>query len=169
MIKQMASRWSGAIALYIAFAVFIGYFSTRPAYVQRPPSQAAVKLALSHQGQLKRPCRRRSPDELAELAPNMRRPMDCPRERWPVRLTLSLDGETVYERTVAPTGFSRDGTSYAYDRLRVPAGDHEVALAVWDSGAGDAEPYARTEKVRLTPGQVLVVEFVDGAFRFTTG
>jgi hypothetical protein len=62
---------------------FIGYFATSPKYRQIPDDVALIKLSISHLGD--RECRKRTPEELAKLPPNMRAPMDCPRERSDIR------------------------------------------------------------------------------------
>jgi hypothetical protein len=62
---------------------FIGYFATLPKYRQIPDDVALIKLSISHLGD--RECRKRTPEELAKLPPNMRAPMECPRERSDIR------------------------------------------------------------------------------------
>ena len=64
---------------YAAFVAFVGYFSTSPSYVHLPAGEALVKLSFQHAGQRKVPCRERTPEELAKLAPNMRAAQDCRR------------------------------------------------------------------------------------------
>jgi hypothetical protein len=80
----------GQVILYGAFAAFIGYFATSPTYHQIPDDVALIKLSISHLGD--RECRKRTPEELAKMPPNMRAPMDCPRERSDIRLEVDLDG-----------------------------------------------------------------------------
>ena len=65
--------------------------------------QALLKLSFTHAGQLVQECRRRTPEELAKLPPNMRAPLDCARERSPVTCELALDGQLLAQR-IAPSG-----------------------------------------------------------------
>jgi len=74
----------GQAAVYGLIALALGYFSDQPAYTHFPPDRALVKLSLVHPGAPAGECRRRTPEELAQLAPNMRKVLDCPRGRLPV-------------------------------------------------------------------------------------
>jgi len=65
-------RYAIQAVLYGAFAAFVGYFSTAPTYDHLAPGEALVRLSFSHAAQRKEPCRERTPEELAKLAPNMR-------------------------------------------------------------------------------------------------
>ncbi len=164
-MRAGALQWLGVAAAYAALAVFVGYFSASPDWPLRGSDEAVIKLSVSHGGQRRYECRERSAEELANLAANMRQAMDCPRERWPLEVALSVDGEALFDAVVQPTGLAKDGTSYVYRRITVPAGRHRVALSVLDSGESGAEPHRRERKVTLGPGEVLVVEFVNGEFQ----
>ncbi len=150
---------AGQVVLYAAFATFIAIFSTHPQYRTLAPDQALVKLSFSHAGQLAHDCRNRSAEELAKLSPNMRAPMECPRERSPVTVELELDGKTLARASAPPSGLSRDGASTWYERYAVPAGKHEVSVKLNDSARVNGFNYSREEHVELRPGQVLVVDF----------
>ncbi len=165
----MLKSWIGAVPLYALFAAVVGYFSINPDYQYRDPDEAVLKLSVNHHGDFKEPCQELSPEEVAKLPPNMRRTRDCPRERWPVAVELSVDGAIVFSEMVAPTGLSGDGSMYAYERMPIPAGEHEITFSVRDSQAEGVEPRVHSQRVRLEPGQVLVVEFLNNAFTFTTG
>ncbi|HNH25335.1 MAG TPA: hypothetical protein PK261_10125, partial [Accumulibacter sp.] len=93
MLKPVAVV--GQVILYGAFAAFIGYFATSPKYRQIGDDVALIKLSISHLGD--RECRKRSADELAKLPPNMRAPLDCPRERSDIKLEVDLDGQTLFK------------------------------------------------------------------------
>lgn len=145
--------------LYAAFAATIGWFSSNPPYRHLAPDQALLKLSFSHPGQLRSDCRRRSEEELQKLAPNMRQPLDCPRERSPVTVELLLDGVTLAREAVQPAGVSRDGPSTWYARFPVPAGEHRLAVRIDDSVREPGFNHQRDETVRLQSGRVLVVDF----------
>jgi hypothetical protein len=150
---------AGQAILYALFAATIGLFSTTPRYRHLPEDQALLKLSFSHPGQLKAECRRRTPEELAELPPNMRNPMDCTRERSPVTVELALDGGVIAKRVVPPAGLSKDGPSTVYARFPLPAGDHRLSVKLNDSVREPGFTYVRDESVRLVPGQIVVVDF----------
>jgi hypothetical protein len=148
--------------LYALFAGTIGWFSFNPRYQHLQDDQALLKLSFSHPGELREECRRRSPEELASLPPNMRQALDCPRERSPVTVELALNGDIMARRVVPPAGVARDGPSTLYVRFVVPAGDHHVAIRINDSVREPGFRHVREEKVHLAPGRILVVDFDPG-------
>lgn len=166
-------KWARAllqIPVYAAFAAFIGYFSSAPAYRHLAPDRAVVKLSFSHAGERKVECRQRTPEELARLAPNMRAQLDCSRERSEVRVELDMDGVTVHRGTVPPSGLRRDLPSTVFHRIEVPAGRHAFRARLADTASGEFRHHGAAT-VELAPGRVLVVDFIasKGGFLFTTG
>jgi hypothetical protein len=163
-------RYALQALAYAAFAAFLGYFSTSPAYRLRGDGEAVVKLSFTHAARLVRPCRERSESELAKLAPNMRQKMDCPRERAPVKVELDMDGEPLYRIEAPPAGLHGDGAATVYRRLAIPAGRHQFRARLADGPDGEFR-VAGESTVELAPGQVLIVDFAtDGSgFVFTRG
>lgn len=149
----------GQAIFYGLFAVIIGYFSTGPRYQHLAPDQALIKLSFSHHGQPVTECRKRSAEELAKLAPNMRAPMACPRERSPVTVQIELDGKPLHKSVIAPSGLSKDGTSTTYQRFEVPAGEHTLAVKMNDSIRIEGFNYVKEEKLTLKPAQIVVIDF----------
>lgn len=169
MIKGL--RVAGQAAIYTVFITIIGYLSTAPEYVQLPPGQAVIKLSVVHHGRPLGECRERSDEELARLAPNMRVRMVCPRERSPVAVKLELDGVTLYQDILPPSGVKRDGTSTTYQRFTVTAGRHQLRVRLKDDlhegsnteqtgaagGRIDDYTYDNEQELDLQPAQVLVI------------
>lgn len=172
MAKPLARPVRAAlqVAAYFALALFLGYFSTAPAYRQLEDNQAVLKLSFSHSGQLKFACRERDATELAKLQPNMRNKMDCPRERAEVRVELDMDGLPLYRVTTPPQGVQKDGAATVYRRLAIPAGTHRFSARLAD-GPDGAINFAKDLRVDLVPGQVIIVDFLTGSggFVFTLG
>jgi hypothetical protein len=156
MAKPLA--YVGQMAAYLLLALGIGYFSDRPAYTHFPADMALLRLSFAH-GAQKEECRPRSAEELAELAPNMRRPAACSRARLPVTVELLLDGKPLYQAVLPPTGFAGDGPSRAYERFPVPAGRPELIARLRDSDRGDGFDYARTATIELAPAQSVAIDF----------
>ena len=150
--------WLAQALLYGLFALFIGVFSRWPAWQALPPQQAVLKVSFVHHGQRIAPCRPYTPEELAKLAPNMRTPLKCERERAPVEVEVDLDGASVFRHVALPSGLSRDGPSSVYHRLNVAAGEHRIRVRLKDA-AGGAFGYTREATLRLMPAQVLVIDF----------
>jgi hypothetical protein len=155
MLKPVAIV--GQVILYGAFAAFIGTFATAPKYRQIADDTALIKLSISHLGG--RECRQRSPEELAKMPPNMRAPMDCPRERSDIKLEVDLDGEPVFRTVMRPTGLYKDGVSTVYKRFEVKSGSHQLTVKMDDNLDKAGFAYVRSERITLVPAQVMVIDF----------
>ena len=156
------------IAAYISFAVFIGYFSSNPGYIHLDPDMALLKISFSHAGQRKEECRRLTQEELEALAPNMRRPLECSRERVPILVEVLLDGKILYKEYIPPSGLSHDGTSTVYERFRVTPGQHKLVTRMRDSRENEGFDFERSADIELKPGQNFVIDFnkESGGFVF---
>lgn len=154
-----ALRYLGQGAAYALTAALLGLFSIYPSYQHFPPDKALLKLSLAHAGERAGACRRLTREELEKLAPNMRKPMECPRGRLPVRVELLLDGAPLYGASLAPTGLSEDGPSRAYERFTVEPGRHRLTARLIDSARAEGYDYERDEDIVLAAGQNLVIEF----------
>lgn len=160
-------RYFAQALLYAPLMAIIGYFSTSPTYQHLAPDQSLIRLSITHAAQRKAECRERTPEELAKLSPNMRAPLDCPRERSPVTLELELDGRLVVRAVAPPSGLTGDGASTIYRRLPVAAGKHRVVARLKDRVGGDFN-YVSEAELELRPGRVLVIDFhaAGGGFEF---
>ncbi|MCC6608169.1 MAG: hypothetical protein IT515_00650 [Burkholderiales bacterium] len=154
-------RYAAQVLLYVAFGVALGYFSSYPVFRVLAPGQALVRLSFSHGAQPIGPCRERTAEELAKLAPNMRVKLVCPRERAPVKVEVEMDGKPLYQVTAAPAGLKHDGVSTVYRRLPVPAGKHTFKARLADGPDGEFK-YVAEQAVDLPPGKVLVIDFNVG-------
>lgn len=162
-MKPLASviRYAAQLALYVAFGAALGYFSSYPVFQVLPPGQALVRLSFSHGAQPIAPCRERTAEELAKLAPNMRVKIVCPRERSLVKVEIAMDGKPLYAITAQPAGLKRDGAATVYRRLPVEAGRHTFTARLAD-GPGGEFTYVAEQTVDLAPGRVLVIDFNAG-------
>lgn len=150
---------AGQVILYALFAATLAWFSTHPHYRMLAPETALLKLSFSQPGQIKAECRKRSAEELAKLAPNMRTALDCPRARSPVTVEMRLDGKLLVHRAVRPAGLSEDGPSTLYQRFVVPAGEHALNVRINDSVRVAGFTHVREQSVRFEAGRVVVVDF----------
>ena len=145
-----AFNWIGQALLYSCFALAIGVFS---------PDHALIKVSFVHHGVRVADCRPYTKEELAKLAPNMRAPMKCERERSPVQIELDIDGKTVYQKTAYPSGLSRDGASTVYQSFDVPAGARRITVRMKDNKTIEGFNYQHDSTITLKPAQVLVIDF----------
>jgi hypothetical protein len=161
-------QYVGQLFAFALFALVVGYFATQPAYTHIDQDKALIKLSFSHAGAHAQECRQLTQEELNRLPPNMRRPMECARERLPLLLEVVLDGEVLYRDTLPPSGLSRDGASTAYRKFPVPAGMHHLEARLRDSRRQDGFDYEAAIDVTLAPQQNFVVDFRPelGGFQF---
>lgn len=151
-----------------AFMLGIAYFSVLPAYEHLGADQAMIKLAFSHAGEHRHECKQIPAEELAKLPTNRRKQPDCKRERMPIVLELSLDGQQVFSGVQQATGLWKDGPSHVYRRFPVSAGSHEVMVRLRNSRRDDGGfDFAAERRIELRPGQNLVIGFQPAAGGFT--
>lgn len=160
-------RYAGLGAIIAATAALLGFFSDTPAVQLRGANESVVTLSFSHAGKLKEKCEPLTAQEMARLEPNMRRPTNCTRARWPVYVELELDGRTVYAASHAPAGLWDDGPSSLFARFRVPAGAQRAEVRLRDTGRESGFDAGSAADLDLKPGQNLVIEFRQpGGFSF---
>ncbi len=141
------------------FAVASVVFTIWPRFSQLAEGNSIISLTFSHAGQRLEECRKLTQEELNKLPPNMRKPSDCPRERHPVKVLFSADGQVLFDQSLPPSGFWSDGESTVYYRMELPAGSHELFIGMSDSGREDGFDYRGQTEFTLTEGQHMVVEF----------
>jgi hypothetical protein len=153
-------RYSGQALFYVLFALALGHFSTSPRYRHLAPDEALLRLSFSHPGRIKADCRRRTPEELARLPANMRAPLDCPRERSPVRARVELDGAKLVDESFAPAGLARDGAATGYRRIAIPAGRHALRVQFNDDVRVEGFNFERQEIIDAAPGKVVLIDLL---------
>ena len=149
----------GLAAVLAVFAVLLGYFTYRPSYVHFRDDEALIKVSFTTGGQRVGTCIRRSRAELAKLPPQERKAVICPRERYPVRLEVLVDGTPRYRATVRPAGLSRDGSSKFYRGLVVSPGRHLIVARLVESGRAAGFDYETRKEVALAPRQHFIIDF----------
>ena len=149
----------GQLIAYSLFAVGLGYFSNSPSYTYHDPEKALVMVSFSHASERKEDCRKFTQEELNELAPNMRRPMDCPRERVPIFVEVIMNGKILLSKSYNPTGLAKDGAVSVYESIPVEAGKHEFITKLRDSRRKEGFDYQANVSVNLNPKQLYVIDF----------
>jgi len=139
-MKTGPLSWTGQLVAYAAFAAFVGTLAQAPSWQSADATRAQLKLSFTHGGARVQECRRLTQEELAKIPPNMRRPLDCSRERVPVVIELDLDGQPLYRAAIAPSGVWKDGPAAVYRRFTVPAGRHRLAMRLRDDLPGRINP-----------------------------
>jgi len=159
-------RIMGQLGVIGALFAAVALLSDHPVYRQTPPDTGIVMLTFVHGANRRADCRRLTDEEIAKLASNMRRTEDCPRERRPVYVELDLDGRTIYQASLRPTGIARDGPSRVYERIVLPAGQYDIAVRMRDTARIDGFDHQRNEHVALAPDQMFVIDFRNESGEF---
>jgi len=154
-----ALRTAGQFAVILALFAAVAYLSDRPTWRQIPDNSGVLLLTFVHGADRKGECRRLSPEEIAKLAPNMRRVQDCPRGRRSIHVELDVDGRNVYRADLAPSGIAGDGPSRVYQRFVTPAGKYDVAVRIRDTARATGFDHERRETVNLSPAQLLAIDY----------
>ncbi len=152
-------RYLLQLAAFATFAVFVGYFSSSPAFEYARAEAAVVKLSLSHAAERVAPCVLLTPEEVAALAPNMRRSEKCERERVPLVIEMDVDGQNVLSIQAQPSGLWGDGPASVYHRFDLPPGQYRMQVRLRDSARADGWDYTLTENVTLTAGRYRTITF----------
>ena len=156
------------VLAYLGFVAVVAYLSASPAYDYANAGMAAIKLSLSHAADRVKPCVRLTPEQIAELAPNMRRAENCERERLPLTVRLEIDGELLAQIEAPPSGLWDDGPASVYERFEVEPGRHRITAKLRQSARPDGWDYEHAEDVTLEAGRYFTITFraETGGFRF---
>lgn len=149
----------GQAVVYVAFALGLAYLATRPAFTHFDGAKAQILISFAHGGRAKGGCRTRTKEELAKLAPNMRKAVVCSRERVPLVFEMAVDGRVVYAETLMPTGLRGDGPSRTYHKITTSAGLHKLNLKLRDTDRASGFDFVRDVEVELRPRQNLTIDF----------
>lgn len=152
-------QYLGQGVVYAICAAVIGYLSAAPAYRQYPEDMAQIKLSFRHGAKRVEDCRRLTPEEIAKLPPNERRPSTCSRERISIAVRILMDGQVLFDKTLQPTGLSGDGPAEAYQKFAVPAGRHRLEAFLRDSKREEGFDYRKTIDIELSPLQSIAIDF----------
>ena len=161
-------RMVSQVILYAAFAIAVGWLSVMPAYDYASQDVSSIKLSLSHATERIVPCVRLTPEQIAKLAPNMRRVEQCERARLPLHVEIDIDGETVVAVQAQASGLWNDGPASVYERFDVAPGPHTITARLRDSARDDGWDYTHSEDVVLEPGRYFTVTFdaATGGFHY---
>lgn len=154
------------VIAYGAFMAIVGVLSVWPKYELLDDDWAIISLAYSHAGKRIGECRRLTQEELDELAPNMRKPIECPRKRHPINVEFHADGLVLYRDILPPSGLWADGKATVYRRLQVRAGERTLFIGMNDSGGGDGFDHEMNAVQTISSGQNLVIDFDEVQQKF---
>ena len=152
-------RYPLQVINYSVFMLLVWYFSAAPSFEHLRPDEAMVALTLSHAGQHKEPCHRLTPNELAKLPPNMRKPVECGRERSPLLIEVKMDDQILFTKRADPPGLYGDGSIGLFMDSRILAGSHNFSVQMNDSIHVEGFNFSYQQMVDVAPAQLLVIGF----------
>jgi hypothetical protein len=147
------------VLFYAVFAAVIGWLSVKPPFRYASEDMASIKFSLSHATERVEPCVRLTPEEIAKLAPNMRRDLQCERERLPLHVEVDIDGAPAVRAVAVPSGLWNDGPASVYERFDVMPGAHRITARLRDTAREDGWDYTYTEDVVLEAGRYFTITF----------
>jgi len=155
------------ILAWVAFSAVVGLLSVWPRFEVVETEKAIVTITFSHAARRVGECRQLTQEELNKLPPNMRKPSDCPRERFPVRIELRSGDSVLYQDVLLPSGIWSDGKANIYKRVEIDAGIHDLFVAMNDSGGDESFDYEDAAQMDITPGRNVVIRFDPESGQFT--
>jgi hypothetical protein len=157
----MISLFRGILQLvtYGTFAAALGYFSFWPRYEYASAELATIKVSVSHATRHVKPCVLLTPQQIAELPPNMRRTESCERKRLPLTMEVEVDGDIMLRVDAEPSGLWGDGPASVYERFEVAPGVHVLTTRLRDTDRAGGWDYVRSDEVFFQPGRYFSVTF----------
>ena len=160
------TRWLLQLAAYAGLVLLVGFLSAAPPYDYAAAELASIKLSLSHATEHIEPCIRLTPEQVAELAPNMRRSEQCARRRVPLFVDLEINGELVRGIEAPPSGLWGDGPASIYERIDFAPGEHSITIRMRDSRRDAGWDHTHTQRATLRPGRYFTITFQAATGRF---
>jgi ferredoxin len=153
---------AGGLILLLVFVASV--FLELPANTTLPePGQ--IRLVINHIGQIMAASGNLSEEILEKLPDNVDPSQVLGGERFPVRLRLVVDGDTVLEETYEPRGLRREGTIYGLESAWLPPGDY--AVQVWIMDDGSEWRLVFDDQITVSAGVVNTLLFDEGEGVFT--
>ena len=170
-----ARAWIGGGALAAGMTLALGWLSQVP-YDAARDVESMVRLAWRTRGTRVEECRRLTGAELERLPVHMRQEEVCEGRTLSYRLVVTLDGRTMVDEEVYPSGARADRPLYVYREFPLRPGWHDVDIAFTrdpvpsdTARGGEGERSQReaaaprrltlTERVMLEPDQIVLVTY----------
>lgn len=158
-------QWLALVVLSFAIAFPLGLLTQWPHLQVVEPGHTELKLVIRYSGKLAGECRALGSDEVANLPPNMRQAMICPREKFPLYAELAVNDKVLYQQDISPAGLQHDGVIAMYRQFEVPTGNTRISLRIRDDATADAFTHVLDQALTLSGDRVLTVQFTDSGFR----
>lgn len=158
-------------ALLLSLPLFLIYFLSDAPYTFHKQRETQLKLSFKYSGKQQQDCNqwefikgealkyRETLKETARVPMKGRKLEACNRERFPVSVKLYVNSTKILDRVYNPTGFKKDGPSYAYEKIKMEPGNHQIEIKMRDSRRTDGFDYVFKERIDFKPGRVVIIDF----------
>ena len=85
------------------------------------------------------------------------------RERYPVEITVFIDGKEMHKKIFLPSGAKRDADCIVFDTIKLSPGMHGIKIVMRDSMKEEKAPYGFEDTVEFKPADVKVITFDKNA------
>jgi len=143
----------------LVFMMIIAFFASGLTVRQLEAGTAVVTLAFGHAGNPIHACHKRSEEELNALAPTMRAPLICPRERSVIEVELYMDDKLIHAVTAPPPGLFSDQGVDVYEKIVVPIGQHTFRVQMKDNVLEEGYTHSGNYTADLKAAQLLFIGF----------
>jgi len=141
------------------------YFSDLPVYRVHDDGETELKLVIRHSGTLLEACRTLSSSELSQLAPNMRKPTICQREKSPLTIELTIDELPPYVVTIVPSGLHNDGVLALYKSFSLKHGPVRIRLRSKEDSHEQTFAQRFDQVIEADRSSIVVLELDDAGVR----
>lgn len=128
------------------------------------PQEGLLRLGLSHGGELIAAAENLPPEIREKIPANTDPAMVLGGERFPVRLRVQVNGETILEETYEPRGLRREGAIEVLETYWLPPGEHQINIWLIDDGADWQQVFADTVTIPENGARTLLFDEASGTF-----
>jgi hypothetical protein len=150
---------------FLLVALATAYYSDLPVYRIHDDGETELKLVVRHSGTLLEACRTLSTSELDQLAPNMRKPTSCPREKSPMTIELTINELPPYVATIVPSGLHNDGVLALYKSFNLKHGPVRIRLRSKEDSHQQAFAPRFDQVIEADHSSIVVLELDDAGVR----
>ncbi len=155
----------GGWVVLAAVAAFVGFITSRPAYCFNTDDKAQLAVSFKNTTPRLHECGE------AELKSYISGRKDRPRhmrnaqaecgsrERYPLALRITVDGEVLTEKEIPASGWRHDTSIFVLEQKMVSVGHHAVTLELGEKGTTEGYPFKISREIDFGPRDVVAFNF----------
>jgi len=162
-------QWGGQLLFYLCLFTLVGYFSDSPVYQYNDAESAELELAVRFSGTRLGVCETLTAADVAELAPNMKVALVCPREKSPLSLRLYVNEDLLLAERLLPSGIHGDGVIASYKRLVLEPGTWDLRIEVDSNNQESVLEHEFEQTIETHAADSWLLSFGDDGFKLKGG